>query len=67
VRSGGERQVAVRLAGDVETVGVGELLRVAIGGADAQVQVRTRFEWRAADRDRRDDQTVTELIGALEP
>ena len=44
-----ERHVAVGIAGDVEPVGIGELIGVAIGGADHDVENLAFADLYAAD------------------
>src|SRR6185437_15233207 len=39
VRPGGECKMAIGLAGDIEALGIGELVRISIGRANAQRQV----------------------------
>jgi hypothetical protein len=61
-----EGDVAVRRARDVEPVGIGERVGIAVGGADADGHLRPRRERDAGDlaRSRRDP--VAELVRALE-
>src|SRR5262245_22736873 len=60
-----EGDVAVGLAADVEAVGLGELRRVAVGGADAQGDGGAFGEALAAKLERRSQSAVVELDRAL--
>ena len=61
-----EGEVAVGLAAGVEAVGLGELRRVTVGGADADMDVGARRELLAADLEIGRQPAVAELVGALE-
>ena len=61
-----EGEMAVRLAGDVEPVGIRELRRVAVGGADAQMHPGLRRQGDAGDLDFAGGDPVAELVGAFE-
>src|SRR5882757_5744166 len=60
-----EGDVAVGLAGGVETVGLGELRRIAVGGADADMDVGAGRERLAAQLQVGGEPAVAELVGAL--
>src|SRR5262245_17025408 len=61
-----ERDVAVRLAADVEAVRVGELRRIAVGRTDAEGDERSGRELAPAELDRCRRHPVVELERALE-
>ena len=51
MRADGEGEVAVRVASDVEPMGIGEHRRVAVGGGEAEQAVRTGKESVVTDDD----------------
>src|SRR5438067_2356324 len=66
VHARAEGKVAIGLAGGVEAVGLGELRRVAVGGADADMDVGPGGQRLAADLEVGGEPPVAELVGALE-
>src|SRR5579859_5592394 len=67
VDAAAERQVAIGMAADVEPIRIGELRRVAVGGADAQMHVGMRGDLGAADRGVAGRPPIAELVGTLQP
>jgi hypothetical protein len=61
-----EGEVAVGLAAGIEAVGLGELRRVAVGRADADMDVGAGRQPFAADLELSRKPSVAELVGALE-
>src|SRR5260370_5882117 len=61
-----EGDMAVGLAGRVETVGLGELSGIAVGRADADMDVGARRQALAADLEVGHQPTIAELVGAFE-
>src|SRR6202050_2546655 len=57
----------VRLAANIETIGIGKLLRVAIGGPDADVHVASGPDGNAAERRILDRPTIAKLVRAYHP
>jgi hypothetical protein len=66
VRAGAEGQMPVGLAADIEPIGVGELGRVAVGGADAERDEGTGRYGDPADLGRCRADVIAVLIGAFE-
>jgi hypothetical protein len=66
VRAGSEGEMPVRFACNVEPVGIGKFVRIAIRRTDAQREIRAWFEHDIAHYGAFDDQPITELIRALE-
>jgi hypothetical protein len=62
VNAGAEGEMPVRLPVDVEAIGIGELLRVAIGGADADVHVTSGLDRNAAQRRVLNGPTIAKLV-----
>src|ERR1700745_2109440 len=65
MRAGGEGEVAVRRAADVELVRIGKLRRVAVGGADAERDRRACLHLDATELQRLDDHAVAKLVRAF--
>jgi hypothetical protein len=61
-----EGQVPVGLAGEIEAVGLGELLGVAIAGTDAQGDAAAGGQVMTAERHPHRGHPVAELVGAFE-
>ena len=60
-----EGEVAVGIAADIEPVRVGELRRIAVGGADADVNVGSLRHGDAAEHGVRRRTAVAELVRAF--
>ena len=60
-----EGEVAVRLPADIEAVRVGELIGIAVGGADADMHVGPRCDVDAAERRVDCGPAVAELVRAF--
>src|SRR5438105_7689093 len=65
VNAESERQMPVRFARDIQSVGLGELRRIAVGGADTDGDARIRRKPEAADLDIRGGDAVAELDRAF--
>ena len=63
--SGAKRQMAVRPPFDIQRLGVGELRRIAISGADAKMNIGTCVHFHATDDCIMRDTMVPELVGAF--
>lgn len=66
MRPGAEGQMPVLRAADIERFGIGELRRIAIGGADAEGDPRLRRQGHAADLHLPRGDAVAKLVGAFE-
>src|SRR6478609_10796930 len=66
MRAGAEGKMPVRRTPDIETLRIGELRGIAVGGADAQRYRRARRQRVAAEFDRLHRDAVAELVRAFE-
>ena len=63
--AGGEREVSIRTAGDVEAVRIRKFCGIAICRANAEREIGARLERHVAQGDALDDEAVAELIGTF--
>ena len=67
VNAGGESEMAIGLAADVEAIGIGKLRRIAVGGADADVHVGAGGQVDAAEPRVAVAAPIAELVRAFHP
>ena len=67
VDAGRKGEVAIGLAADIETIRVGELCGIAIGGADADVNIAPRRDRYPAQMDIPRRTPIAELVRAFHP